>query len=497
MKRIVAIQFPQLMSERISRRRPELKEIPFAMAMKERGRRVIKAVNSLAYKKDIHVEMVVADCKAILPGLEVLEYDPEEPKKVLYALAEWFIRFAPVVCVDLPDGLLLDVSGCTHLWGGEEKYIRDIAIRLKNFGYTIRIAVADTAGTAWALSRFGKNGTIVPSGKEAEFLSGLSGAALRIDPLITARLEKLGLLNIGSFMDMPPTALRRRFGQQLLTRLGQALGKELELMEPVRPVSPYEERLPSIEPICTATGIGIALNNLLEMLCVRLNRESKGLRKCELICYRIDGLTQKINIGTSKPSRNVTHLFKLFSEKISKIDPGLGIELFILEANPVEELLDSQDALWAVGNATCASVAELVDRLAGRTGANAIHRYLPAEHYWPERSMTKTASLSEKATTAWRNDLPRPLHLLKSPEPIEVSVPVPDYPPMLFRHKGVIHNVKRADGPERIEQEWWIQGGLYRDYYCVEDEQGARYWLFRSGDYKSGKPKWFVHGFFP
>lgn len=68
---------------------------------------------------------------------------------------------------------------------------------------------------------------------------------------------------------------------------------------------------------------------------------------------------------------------------------------------------------------------------------------------------------------------------------------------MLFRYQGEVHNIKRADGPERIEQEWWIQQGLHRDYYTVEDEAGARFWIFRLGHYKNdNKPEWFIHGYF-
>jgi protein ImuB len=251
-----------------------------------------------------------------------------------------------------------------------------------------------------------------------------------------------------------------------------------------------------MEPICTATGIGIAIKTLLHELCLRLLRESKGLRKCELQCYRVDGNIQRIAIGTNSPSRNAEHLFKLFENRISQIRPDLGIELFVLEAPVVEELQNTQDALWTISSGNAVVIAELLDKLAGKIGADGICRYLPDEHYWPERSVKRTASLTESSTAAWREDLPRPLHLLSRPELIEVSVPIPDYPPMLFKHKGILHTVKKADGPERIEQEWWISPGVYRDYYCVEDEQGARYWLFRSGDYTAGNAKWFLHGFF-
>ena len=98
--------------------------------------------------------------------------------------------------------------------------------------------------------------------------------------------------------------------------------------------------------------------------------------------------------------------------------------------------------------------------------------------------------------TTWRVNARRPLQLVPSPEPIEVTAPIPDYPPMLFRYKGKLHKVLKADGPERIEQEWWLQQGQHRDYYCVEDEEGKRYWIFRLGHYDDKSFQWFLHGYY-
>ncbi len=495
MARMVVIWFPHLMTDRMIRRQPELKDVPFALVAKEKGRRVVKAVNRIAQQKGALTGMVVADCRALVPELELFDFVEGEPKELLQSLAEWCIRYTPFVSID-EDGLVFDASGCTHLWGGEQGYLKEIHTRFKSFGYHIRLGMADTIGCAWAVCRFGRNGSIIAENKQADAIKLLPSAALRLEQITWEKLDKLGLKTIGSFMSMPRTALRRRFGQGLLTRIDQAFGAEMELVTPVKPPAPFEERLPSLEPIRTAPGIEIALKTLLETLCERLTKESKGLRKCELVCYRIDGNIQKIDIGTNRPTRNVTHLFKLFELKIPTIEPDLGIELFVLEAPIVEELLSSQDALWAMSGANEAAVAELIDKIAGKIGSHAIHRYLPAEHYWPERSIKETTSLSEKADTAWKTDVPRPLHLLRKPQVIEVSVRLPDYPPLLFQYNGVRHTVKKADGPERIEQEWWLQDGQYRDYYCVEDEKGLRYWLFRAGDYNNSNPLWFIHGFF-
>lgn len=495
-QRIVSLWFPQLMTDWKQRRQPELRDVPFAMAMQERNRKVIKAVNLAAQAKGIFPEMAVADCKAILPELELSDYDPEKQKKILFALAEWCIRYTPLVCVDLPDGLILDASGCPHLWGGEAAYLTDITRRFNDIGYSTKIAIADTIGTAWAACHYGQNCCTVAPGDEMNVLAGLPPGALRLETPVIERLQKLGLHTIGSFSTMPRTALRRRFGQSLLTRLDQALGAEMELLEPIDPPAPYEERLPCLEPVCTATGIEIGLKALIETLCLRLNRESKGLRQCELHCYRIDGALQRISIGTSRPSRNTLHLFKLFENRISQIEPGLGIELFVLSAPVVEELPGTQDALWAIGSASEAAIAELQDRLAGKIGGQDIVCYAPQEHHWPEYSIAPAPALIQSPLVPWRTDLPRPTHLLSTPEEIKVSVPMPDYPPLFFIYKNTLYTVRKADGPERVEQEWWKQAGLYRDYYCVEDEGGSRYWLFRSGDYNRDEPKWFIHGFF-
>jgi protein ImuB len=479
------------------RRQPGLKDVPFVMAAPDHGRVLVRAANKAAQEKGIDVDMVVADCRAILPSLQVFDDKSELEDKLLNALAEWCLRYTPVVAINKPDGLILDVSGCPHLWGGEKPYLKDIVTKLRAFGYDVRAAIADTIGAAYAVCHYGQVSPIVERYSQLAALLPLSPAALRLDPAILERLAKLGLHQIQSFINMPRKALRRRFGETILTRLDQALGQEYESIQPVQPIEPYQERLPSLEPIRTAPGIEIALKQLLEKLCKRLAKEEKGLRKCVFKCYRIDGAVQQIEIGTSRPTRNVTHLFKLFELKIVSIAPALGIEVFAIEAPVVEDVSPIQDALWNFtegGNGT--AIGELLDRIAGKLGADTIHRYLPDEHYWPERSVRVATSLAEKPQTNWRKDLPRPIHLLPKPETIEVTVPMPDYPPMLFRYKGELHNISKADGPERIEQEWWVQQGLYRDYYCVEDEKGARYWLFRAGSYEQGNPQWFIHGFF-
>lgn len=496
-RRFVSVWFRHLMTDWFALREPAVKTVPFVLRTPVHGRMVITSVNKAAREHALEPGMVLADAKAVVPDLIVRDDIPDLPEKLLKRLAEWCIRFSPAVAINLPDGLFLDVTGCAHLWGGEQQYLQDIESKLKARGYSVRTALAETPGLAWAMARYGIPPLIVAPKNNTEALLPLPPEALRLEPETVSRLHRLGLHHIKQFISMPRAVLRRRFGAAFLHQIDKALGQEREILQPVQPIEPYQERLPCLEPVLTACGIEIALQQLLEKLCNRLRSDQKGLRSSIFKGFRIDGKVISIDIGTNRPSHHVSHLYKLFALKISSLEPGPGIELFVLEAPSVDEHQPKQEKIWdASGGLEDIRLAELLDRLAGKIGNQSIHRYLPAEHYWPERSLREATSLEDKPTTSWRSGIQRPVQLLTPPEKIDVTAPIPDYPPMLFRYKGKIHKIIRADGPERIEQEWWIQQGQHRDYYCVEDEEGQRYWLFRLGHYDDKVYQWFIHGFF-
>ena len=266
-KRFVAIWFRHLKTDWMVRHHPEFKHTPFALALPDHGRMRITEVSALAKTHGIEKGMVVADARVIIPSLQIFDDTPELSKKLLKKLCLWCIRYTPIAAIDSPDGLMLDVSGCPHLWGSEEAYLKDLTSKLKNFGFHIRAGMADTIGTAWAISRFGKVKAIIKSNEQLEALMPLPPASLRLDIDILERLQKLGFYQINSFVNMQRSAPRRRFGKQLLLRLDQALGNKEEFIQPIIPVECYSERLPCIEPIKTSTGIEIGLQKLLEMLC--------------------------------------------------------------------------------------------------------------------------------------------------------------------------------------------------------------------------------------
>ncbi|RYG15029.1 MAG: DNA polymerase Y family protein [Chitinophagaceae bacterium] len=497
MKRYVALWFPNLLTDWLATKKPELKDQVYVFTLPERGRIKITAASSAAEKQGIYAGTILADAKAIVPNIMCFDDEINLAKKLLTRIAKWAIRYSPIVGIDQPDGIVLDSSGCSHLWGGEERYLATMISKLNESGYHCRGALSDTIGTSWAISRFGKKSPIVPLNEQYNALLNLPPAALRLEDSNLQRLHKLGLNKIGKFIQMPRSVLRRRFGEELLIRLGQSLGTEEETIKPIVNVPPYEERIYCLEPIRTKPAIEIAIEKLLEVLCKRLANEGLGIRSAELKGYRLDGRVTEIKIGTNQSTHKIPHLAKLFELKIAQIEPALGIEVFILTATKTEPVQVHQEKLWSgKPGLSDQNLVQLLDRLAGKIGQQAIRRYLPQAHHWPERVMRKAISLEEKTEIAWQKANPRPMEMLNKPEPVQVTAPIPDYPPMNFSYKDELHIVSKADGPERIAREWWMEPGEHRDYYILEDDKGRRYWVFRSGHYNEGKSNWFLHGFF-
>ncbi|TSJ42630.1 DNA polymerase Y family protein [Mucilaginibacter corticis] len=495
-KRFMAIWFRHLLTDGLTRRRQELKDLPFVLASPVKNRIIIVAASAAAEKEGAFTGMAVADARAAVSELMVIDALPDQAAVLLRLIGLGCIRYTPSVALDLPDGLLLDISGCAHLWGGEREYLKEIVLKLRAAGFDARAAIADTPGTAWAVARFALRRPIIASGGQAAAIATLPPAALRPKPEILENLHKLGFNQISPLLAIKSQILRRRFGQSLLLRIDQALGHTEEYLQFLVPPVPFTERLPSLEPIRTVPGIEIAIEKLLEMLCSRLQAEGLGIRKAILKCHRIDGRKVQVGITTTKGSHSVSHLLRLFKLQIDKIEPALGIELFVLEARRTEEMETVQEQLWSESKGLGdTSLAELLDRIAGKVGDAAIQRFLPAEHHWPELSVKLAGSLTEQPKTAWP-ELPRPIRLLSTPEKIEVMALVPDHPPKLFVHKRKRHTIAKADGPERIGREWWQDSGEHRDYYVVEDTEGQRYWVFRSGHYDGSDATWYLHGYF-
>ncbi|MEA2782518.1 MAG: protein ImuB, partial [Rhodospirillaceae bacterium] len=391
------------------------------------------------------------------------------------------------------NGLWLDITGCAHLFGGEAALLADLRHRLRGLGCHMRAAAADSTGAAWAAARFLAAPVLgVPRGEARAMLADLPVAALRLPPAITGDLERLGLRRIADLYPLPRAALARRFGILPGERLDQALGRCDEPISPRLPPPPHLTRQVLAEPILDIDSMAAVLQRLLTRLCPELAAAGVGVRRLELLCYRVDGRLVRLAVGTSRPTRDDGALARLFAERLERIDPGFGIEAMALAATSVEPLADLQLALQRSPDVAAPELAPLIDRLGNRLGFNRIARVRPRESHLPERALLRlpvgaAASPSPSAASAAWPARPGPIRLLPRPEPVSAT----GDPPREFLWHARRHRIRQAEGPARIAPEWWRgEGGAARDYWRLEDEEGRRFWLYGQAG------SWYLHGLF-
>ncbi len=515
MKRVISLWFPYWASERLARRRrhsstsPEgapPESTPLVLFESTNGGLRVTAVNPAAQAAGLGPGLTLADARALVPGLDAETADPRSDARALGALANWCLRFTPTVALDGGGGLTLDVTGCAHLHGGEAVMLARIMGALRGLGFTTLAALADSRRMAWAGARFladagSRGGVIVPPGGARIVLTPMPVAALGLGAETAAGLTRLGLRRIGDVLAMPRGELAARFGAVVGDHLDQALGDAAEVLIPRRPAPPYQLRQAFTEPLIDHGGVGRAMAELLAELCRRLEAEGRGLRRLEVSLFRLDGGRRVAAIGTARPNRDPAHLQGLLASHLDKLDLGLGVETVTLAA-PVTEPLSAAQVALMDDSRTTGDLATLVDRLSGRLGLSGVIRLAPRESHVPERSVAPVPALAPRAGMPWRDDIVRPPRLFPRPEPVEAMAMVPDAPPLRFNWRGRPHRVARAEGPERIAAEWWREtrapdSNSWRDYYRVEDDAGARFWLYRHGPYgPEGQAKWYLHGVF-
>lgn len=465
--------------------------------------------------------MSLADARAMQPKLEAVEADPEEDARALDNIAAWCERFTPIVVVDPPEGLFLDISGCAHLFGGEEKLRAELVTRLYAQGFGARAAIAPTPGCAWAFARYKKQARrpvrtlresleaslAQPEDWQTE-LAALPVEALRFDRDAAALLRRLGLKTVGQILHAPRSSFTARAGERAMLRLDQALGRAQEALTPRRPPPPVFALRRFLEPIFSADVVLQVAQDLCGDAIEKLDVRGAGVLRTELVLFGVDGRDRVIGVNASKPLREVKPLMRLFREKLNIVGENMnaefGFEAARLDVVRLAEFDERTRTLATIEQATAGAeqISGIVDVLSSRLGAKRVVRPQLHDEHAPERAAGWRSALVQKdaeklAKPPADGVQRRPVRLFSPGQPIEVMASVPDGPPIKFRWRRVMREVVRAEGPERISGDWQ-QREMTRDYYRVEDKQGRRYWLYREGLYGESDaiPRWFVHGLF-
>ena len=463
-------------------------------------------------------------------------------------LRRWAGKYSPWVAQEPPASLVLDISGCAHLFGGEETMAEHIAQDLEALRLTARLGIADTVGAAWALARFAGQGAsahrsgdaieqearatrarafkrrnwerggpapgkvqldgdapdIAPPGQTRAAIARLPVAALRLPPDVCANLNRLGVRIVSELAGLPRAAIARRFGQHVVQRLDQALGAEPEPVSPVRPPHHFAARLSLPDPIGLQDDLAAGFERLLPPLCDRLRKAGRGARKLRLTLFRTDHTLQLLEVGLARPSHDPDRIRPLMTLRLSQAEAGFGIDVMRLEAFVTEPLSPVQHKGHTEAMAAAkklrdedTAMADLLGRLGARCGLEALIRLHPADSHIPEKTATQMAAAYIDCATGWpAPPTPRPVCLFP-PEPVQADAP--GRPPARFRWRRRIFKTTHASGPERIAPEWWLDDPNWRsgtrDYWRVDTDAGERLWLFQIRGGAAGGA-WFCQGGF-
>lgn len=497
----------------------------------------LSALNQTARQAGLHRNQTLTDARAILPKLDCHEADEAADAALLEAIADWCERYTPLLSIDtineLP-GLMLDVTGCAHLFKGEEALRQDLISRLNAHGFVTNVAIASTPGAAWGIARYGDpdDSRIIALGTERDHVAPLPLEALRVEPKTVEEMKQVGLKTIGCIMDLPRGPLSLRFGRLLLRRLDQALGREEETISPRMAVAELVSERQFVDPISLQADISRSILSLAGNLKPVLEKRALGARMLVLKLFRVDGERRMLSVVTANPEREPAHIEQLFQDRLaslhSPLEAGFGFDLVRLEIATSEPMLHQQaDFVSKVPMKD--SYNALISRLGARLGTDRVQHFTMNDTHIPERSFGVLPSI--RASTLQQNhnqnsalrhihqkqaalslteaedmeeldtQLTRPILLLNQPEPVDVIAEIPEGLPQRFRWRKVLYEIAASEGPERIACEWWRDGrqALTRDYFKTEDREGRRFWLFRQGLYEreAGRPHWYMHGLFP
>jgi protein ImuB len=506
-RRILALWLPRLPTDRLIRRNGAPSKAPLVVSGKIGGALHVHALEARAARLGLYKGQPVANARAMVQPLIIVPADEKADAALLDGIADWCDRFTPLVSLDAPDGLFLDITGAAHLFGGEAAMLAQVTGLIARQGFAVRGAIAGTSLVARALARFSP--AIVPACGEAAAIAPLPITALDCDDKTLRALRHAGLKTIGMVAERLHSELSERLGKGFVTRLKVMLGAEEQPLTPRRALPDLMAEQHFAEPIVTQDAIAASLLSLAHSLSEILEREGRGVRLLEAAFFRADGKVERIVIRTGEPLRDPKVMLRLLRQKLDALadplDPGFGFDLVRLEVLLAEETRPGTISFDHNENAR-QQISFLLDRLSARFGEHRVQRFVPQDSHIPEAAgVVVPAQDRDFGPGNWilkrrPGDPPRrPLRLLERPEEIEAGLPVaPDGPPKFFRWRQCRHDVTRAEGPERIAMEWWKNEGLTRDYFRVETNEGQRFWLYRDGLYIQDQlaPRWYLQGLF-
>jgi len=451
-------------------------DVPLAIVETRNGRSVVYLANRAACRCGVQPGLGADGAKALCAALQVRERDPGREADALQRLAAWACQFTPQLSVE-PDALLLEVGRSARLFGGLPVLTGQVRAGLAELGFAAVCFLAPTPEGALQLARRGESGTVADRAELEQRVGALPLAALPLDERACGGLHDAGLRRLGELLALPRPGLARRVGVDFLDWLDRLLGAVPDPRPSFTPPATYQGRLELPAEIVAVEGLLFPARRLVHELAGFLLGRQLGAQRLD---WQLDHAVlppSRFSLGLARADREAGRLLDLLRERLQRLDLPAPVRALALSVNDLIPLagrpLDLLDGRVAERG------LQLLERLRARFGAGAVTGLEVRPDHRPERAFAPC--VPGRRGVGCRFPV-RPLWLLTRAEPLAVRNGVPCW-------QGALD----LEGErERIENAWWVAGGVARDYFVARTGTGERLWIYR--DLRSNR--WFLHGFF-
>jgi protein ImuB len=488
----VALHLPWLPLEALES--PVAPPAPRAVVEMQGQTQFLVATCQNAQRFGVRPGMSVAAALALIPGLATQLRDVNREQRLLEALATRAHRFTPRVSLVPPDGLVLEVKGSLHLFGGPEGLNQAIEVACYEAGVKPLLALAPTPLAALAASRAGRALLVTESAHLVGQVASIPLLALRWPAEVIARLKQIGVYTIGEALRLPRAGFARRFGKAQLAELDRLTGRHTDLRGRFHLRERFRRRHELLYELEHHEALLRTLEPVLEELGAFLESRQSGITRLDCLMTHRHAPVTRCVLRLAAPAANAKHFAKLLGEKLGTLSLPEPVRALELRSGNLVSRAPAAGSLWQPGEhggAVSAAAPELIEHLRARLGHDAVYGLRVLESHRPETAWAVAnpraagedpADKAVAARVPWATHR-RPAWLLRVPEALSERAGLP-------RRQGTL---QLLEGPERVETGWWSGDDIARDYYVARDSKGTRLWIFRERRPPHG---WFLQGLF-
>jgi protein ImuB len=433
--------------------------------------RKILACNDAARDAGVRAGLALNTAWALMPGLVVTEFDEAAQSEHLEQLTLLALTWSSRVTPKPPSSILLEIGASLRLFGGVDALIAAVSTELRAQGVSFVCAVAPVPSAALLLARAGISSIVREPAHLDAVLAPIPLSRLMLDERVTRGLQRSGVRTLGALRALPAKPLARRFGKALTDWLYRLDGRLPDPQSAWQKPETFRQGLDlALEAPDTASLI-FPLNRLVAALGGFLVAGDLGVRSLAVCLYHHRHQPTVLSLRFIDPTADTAHLLKVAREKLDGTRLPAPVIRLVLEARELAEVERAGSDLFDRGRAREGGIEQVLDRLRARLGREALYTAQTGDDHRPEKAWLSTLLGKSAQLDAWPA---RPLWLYREP----VLAPTA---------------LELMTSPERIENGWWDEVDVRRDYYIARDSQGSHFWVYRNR--RSPECLW-VHGVF-